>query len=82
MAVEHERSGDIPDWLKWSLAVFNRAGFPAFAFVVITYICFITLKDQTKAIDQFKDVMTQMTNSIDRNTASVQQMTAAIYRTR
>lgn len=80
--MDHERDNDIPSWLKWGLTVFNRAGFPALAFILISYICFITLKDQTKAIEEFKGVISQMTISIDHNTASVERMTAALYRTR
>lgn len=79
--VEHERDSDIPLWLKWGLTAFNRAGFPAMAFCLITYICFVTLKDQTKAIEEFKAVIGLMTVAIERNTTSVQQMTAALYRT-
>lgn len=80
--MEHERLDDAPKWLKWSLTVFNRAGFPTLAFMLITYICFITLKEQTKAIEDFKSVMVQMTMSIERNTTSVDRMTQAIYKTR
>jgi len=78
--MEHERSSDIPQWLKWSLNAFDRAGFPAMAFLMIAYICFSTLKDQTRTIEEFKNVLIQMTTSIDRNTTSVQQMTQALYR--
>lgn len=80
--MEYERNSDIPNWLKWSLTVFNRAGFPAFAFLVISYMCFVNLKDQTKVIEEFKITMQQMTASIDRNTVSVERMTSAIYKTR
>lgn len=77
---EHEREADIPFWLKWSLTVFNRAGFPALAFCLITYICFVTLKEQTQAIEEFKSVIALMTSAIDRNTTSVERMTNALYR--
>lgn len=80
--MEYERNADIPNWLKWGLTVFNRAGFPALAFILITYICFVTLKDQTQTIEQFKNIMVQMTSAIEHNTTSVQQMTNALYRTR
>lgn len=80
--MEHERNTDIPSWLKWSLAVFDRAGFPTLAFLLITYICFVTLKNQTQAIEDFKNVMATMTQSIDRNTLSIEKMTQALYRTR
>jgi hypothetical protein len=80
--MEYERNSDIPNWLKWSLTAFNRAGFPALAFLLITYICFVTLKDQTRAIEMFRDTMRVMTQAIDRNTASVERMTQALYRTR
>lgn len=82
MRMDHERSDDMPLWMKWALTSFNRAGFPAFAFVVISYICFVTIKEQTKAIEEFKGVFTQMSSSIERNTASVEKMTNALYQTR
>lgn len=78
--MEHDRANDIPVWLKWSLTVFNRAGFPAMAFCLIAYICFVTLKEQTAAIGEFKAVFMQMTASLDRNTSSVERMTAALYK--
>lgn len=80
--VDHERTEDIPAWLRWSLTVFNRAGFPALAFMLIAYICFVTLKDQTKAIEDFRFTITAMTQAIERNTQSVERMTQALYRTR
>lgn len=79
--MDHERDNDIPNWVKWGLTIFNRAGFPALAFLLIAYICFVTLKDQTRAIEEFKNVMLQMTASIERNTTSVERMTQALYRT-
>ena len=80
--MEHDRESDIPNWLKWSLNAFNRAGFPAFAFGLICYICFVTIKEQTRAIEDFKSVIQSMTTAIERNTSSVERMTQALYRTR
>lgn len=77
---DFERVGDMPAWMKWGLTIFNRAGFPTLAFALICYICFVTIKDQTRAIEEFKNVLSQMTESIDRNTQSVQTMTQALYR--
>ncbi len=80
--MDHERMDDAPKWLKWTLTIYNRAGFPTLAFLLICYICFITLHGQTDAIQEFKVVMMQMTNSIQRNTESVDKMTQALYKTR
>jgi hypothetical protein len=80
--MDDEPVSDIPEWLKWGLAVFNRAGFPALAFILVCYICFVTIKEQTRAIDNFKYVLSEMTQAIDRNTTSVERMTQALYRTR
>lgn len=80
--MDHERQSDIPPWLRWGLNVFDRAGFPTMAFLLICYICFVTIKEQTKAIEDFKTVISSMTSSIDRNTQSVERMTNALYKTR
>lgn len=80
--MDHERDKDIPEGLKWALAVYNRAGFPTLAFLLIVYICFVTLRNQTEAIEQFKQVMVQLKQSVDLNTSSVERMTSALYRTR
>lgn len=71
---------DVPAWIRWALTIYNRAGFPTLAFLLICYICFITIKEQTRAIEDFKNVIAQMTASIDRNTTSVQLMTTALYK--
>lgn len=80
--MDYERKTDLPDWLRWSLILFDRAGFPALAFVMVTYICFVTLKEQTRAIDAFKMTINLMTQAIDRNTSSLQSMTQALYQGR
>lgn len=78
--MEHERNNDLPEWLRWSLVLFDRAGFPALAFVLITYICFVTMKEQTKAIMEFRASMVSMATAIDHNSVSMEHMAEAIYR--
>lgn len=78
----HDKMSEAPDWVKWGLTVFNRAGFPAIAFGVVAYLCFSTLDKQTKVIGEFKEVLLQMRNSIDQMNDTNKRMIEAMYRTR
>jgi len=62
--MSHETDA-LPNSAKTFLAIFNRAGFPAIAFGVVSYLCFVTLKEQTKTMMDFKEVMIQVKDSID-----------------
>lgn len=80
--MNHERLQDIPEWLRLSLTLFNRVGFPVLAFGGMCYIHFVGLKDQTKAMEGLTQVFIEMKSSIDNNTDSTKRMVEAIYRTR
>jgi hypothetical protein len=77
-----DTNGEIPPWLKWTLTAINRVGFPVVAFGAMTYLCFVTLKEQSKSINQLNETLIKMTASLDNNSESVKRMVEAIYRTR
>lgn len=60
----------------------NRIGFPIVAFGVMAYMCFVTMKEQTKAIADLKEVFVQMNGSIAQNTDAVRRVLATMYRGR
>ncbi len=72
--MEHERKDDFPSWLRLGLVLFDRAGFPALALIMMCYIYFVTVKEQTKAIEEFKGAMVTMATAIEHNSAAVQHM--------
>jgi len=47
-----EAINDIPRTLKWTMEFINRTGFPAVAFLLMTYICFTSLNKLTDALNQ------------------------------
>lgn len=49
---EHERSEDIPRWLKWTFIAINRVGFPVVAFFFMWYLTSVSLTNMTTAINK------------------------------
>jgi hypothetical protein len=80
--MNHERLNDLPDWLKWGLTVFNRAGFPTIAFGVVSWLLFVKMEQQTRVMDEFKGILIQMRVSMESNTDTNKRLIEAIYRTR
>ena len=77
-----DRREEIPSQIKWAMTFINRNGFPIVAFAVVSYICFVTLKEQSKAISSVNDTLIGVKGSIDSNTDAVKRLADAIYRTR
>lgn len=74
------RDDDLPPYLKWTMNFINRIGFPIVAFGVMSYMCFISIKEQTTAINQLKEVFISMKGSIDKNTEAVERTAVALKR--
>lgn len=72
----------VPQKLKWTMTFINRVGFPIVAFAMMYYLCFNTLKEQSKAIGELKEIFVAMRGSIDKNTEQIGRMTESIYRAR
>lgn len=64
--VQHERIDDMPIYLKWGLTVFNRVGFPVIVCAWLAYQQFISGKELTKAVQDFKEVMTQVRDTLEQ----------------
>lgn len=55
----------MPNGVKVFMAVFNRLGFPVMVCIWLAYQQFISGKETVKALQEFKDVMVQVKDSID-----------------
>jgi len=78
----HERADDIPQWVKWGLTIFNRAGFPAIAFGVLAYLLFVKMEQQTDMIHNFNVTLSEMKSAMDASNETNKRLIEAIYRTR
>jgi hypothetical protein len=62
---ENEFNGDIPLKLKWTLTAINRVGFPILAFLIMTYLCYVSLNRNTDAIAKLTAVVERLADRID-----------------
>ena len=42
----------VPEWLKYAMAFIDRVGFPVMAFLLMFYLCFRTLTDNTTVLTE------------------------------
>lgn len=62
-----EKEFDMPPAAKWIAAFINRIGFPIFAFCIMTYMCFVSLRDMSKNIQTNTSVIASLQATIDIN---------------
>lgn len=51
---------ELPKTLRMIMIFIDRVGFPVMAFLLMFYLCFKTLRENTEAILQVRDVMTTL----------------------
>jgi hypothetical protein len=61
----------INGFFKIIMTFIDRVGFPILAFLIISYICFISLKELTTAVQDNKIVISELKGCMDRNTQAV-----------
>lgn len=49
---------DMPKALRWTMEFINRVGFPIFAFIVLAYLCFVSLGKLERAVTENTRVLT------------------------
>ena len=52
--MENGQNLHLPDWLRFLMLFIDRCGFPILAFLIMTYMCFVTVNQNTKAIVELK----------------------------
>lgn len=62
---ESEFNGEIPLKLKWALIAINRVGFPILAFLIMTYLCYVSLNRNTEAISKLTAVVERLADRVD-----------------
>lgn len=69
---EHHRyedeitKSDMPKQLRWVMIFVDRVGFPVVAFILMCYICFVTLGKNTDVLTQNTQVLVALSSKIDR----------------
>lgn len=56
----------MPGYVKWVMTFIERVGFPILVCIWLGYQQFISDKQIVKALQDFKEVMTKMTNTIEQ----------------
>lgn len=64
-AMQHERTEDLPQYLKWTMTFINRVGFPILVCIWLAYQQFILEKEIIKNLQANREVMLQMKESIE-----------------
>lgn len=64
--MNHERSDDMPQYLKWAMTFINRIGFPIVVCAWLAYQQFVSGKETIKALEGFKDVMIQVKDTLEQ----------------
>jgi hypothetical protein len=57
---------EIPRWLKWFFITVNRVGFPVVAFVLMWYICQVSIAKVVVSVDQNTIVLMGLKDALMR----------------
>lgn len=55
---------DMPSYLRWSMTFINRIGFPAVAFLIMAYMCFVTIDKQRMASEAQTRAIIELTAAV------------------
>lgn len=66
---EHDRSGEIPRWLGWTLTSINRVGFPIVAFFFMWYFATVSMKKFSDAMDRQETSIEALIITVNANHA-------------
>lgn len=51
---------ELPKSLRYAMIFIDRVGFPTLAFLLMSYICFVSLKEQAAAMSEISQVLTSL----------------------
>lgn len=57
---------NIPSWLKWIFITINRVGFPIVAFILMWYMCQISITKVITSVDQNTVVLSVVKDTLAR----------------
>lgn len=60
-----------PSWLKWTMTFINRIGFPIFAFMLMWYYSFVSLKRVQEAIEHNTAILTE---AVEKNSGAIRDL--------
>lgn len=64
----HERSEDMPAYMRWAMTFINRIGFPIVVCGWLAYQQFVLGKETIKALQEVKEVLIQVKDGLqDQN---------------
>lgn len=64
--MNHERTDDMPVYLKWIMTFINRVGFPIMVCIWLAYQQFVSGKETVKALHEFKEVMMSVKDTLEQ----------------
>lgn len=71
--MQHERTDDLPQYLKWIMTFINRVGFPILVCMWLAYQQFVSGKETIKALQDVREAMIQVKDSIDQQTKMIRR---------
>lgn len=57
---------DMPKYLRWGMVFIDRVGFPIVAFLLMCYMCFVSLKNLNDVLTQNTGVLSALKNQIEQ----------------
>jgi len=71
--MHEEHITDMPGPIRWFLVAFKQVGFPVLVCIYLAYMQFVDGRNNIKAINEFKEVMLSLKDSIDQQTKALRR---------
>ena len=62
----YDEDKEIPVWLRWAFVTINRVGFPIVAFVMMWYLCNVSITKVTNSLEQNTLVLLEVRDTLSR----------------
>lgn len=65
---------ELPKVLRYTMAFVDRVGFPIVAFLLMFYVCFVGIRDMTRALGQVTISLEKLGAAVASNTEKIANM--------
>lgn len=69
----NRRAGDVPKWVEISMIFIERIGFPTVAFLLIYYICYVSINKMTETLESISAEMITQRKVIEWNNQDLKE---------
>lgn len=78
--MNHERTEDMPLYLKWVMTFINRIGFPILVCMWLAYQQFVSDKEKTKALFDVKEALFTVNSTLEKQNVMMEQQNKILRR--